>query len=180
MKKVMMHVLLIVSASLWAQEEDFTKLPGYIDMSRILDIDPSQATTEVEIKNPLLSLVAAATEDEDAELSGLLQSLKLIKVYSFEVDSGQAAGVRQRIETLDRQMRGDKWDRFIRVRDEDELTNVYLKMEQKRVVGLTVLSVEDDETVFVNIIGDIDMESVGKLGEKFDIPKLDSVQTKTY
>ena len=61
-------------------------------------------------------------------------------------------------------------------RERNELTNIYIKMEGSRVVGLTVMAVEKkNEAVFVNIVGDIDIDSIGKLGGKFNIPKLDSI-----
>ena len=34
------------------------------------------------------------------------------------------------------------------------------------------------EAVFVNIVGDINLETIGKLGAKFDIPALDQINGK--
>jgi hypothetical protein len=43
--------------------------------------------------------------------------------------------------------------------------------------GLVVMAVEEnDEAVFVNIVGEIDPEQLGKLSNKFHIPKLDSIE----
>jgi hypothetical protein len=166
------------AVALLAQDPIIKKQPGYIDFEKYFDLEPEEAKTEIEITNPLLSFVAQATEEEDEELSGLLKNLQLIRVFEFEIDSERMQSVKTRIEQLDKKMRKESWERFARVRKEDEVTNIYMKVDGKNVAGLTILSVDDDETVFVNIVGSINMESIGKLGAKFNIPKLDSLETE--
>ena len=45
------------------------------------------------------------------------------------------------------------------------------------IAGMVVMVVspEDDETVFVNIVGQIDPEQIGRIGRKFDIDPLDEM-----
>lgn len=170
--------VVLVPLMLYGQDEDLRKAPGYVEFSQIFDFATEQAATEIEIKNPLLSIVAEASEAEDPEMSKLLRFLKLIKVYSFETPPEQFGNIQERIERADKKFASQKWERFVRVREKDELTNIYMKLSGKKVAGLTILSVDQKETVFVNIVGEIDLSSVGKLGQKFNIPKLDTVQTR--
>ncbi len=171
-------ILILIPICLFGLDDDFEKAPGFIDLDQIFDFRTDSATTEIEIKNPLLSLVAEASEAEDPELSKLLSSLKFIKVYSFPTTPEQFDSIKERIDRADKKMLNRQWERFVRVRQKGELTNIYMKLDGKKVVGLTILAVDKEEMVFVNIVGTIDMSSIGKLGQKFSIPKLDTVQTK--
>lgn len=177
MKRSLVFLILL---SAWAcgamQEEDVTKLPGYVDLSQFLHKD-KDLITEVEISNPLLSLVAGATAQEDAELSRMLQVIKLIKVYSFDVKPNEMAALNERIQSADAGLIKAHWERFVKVREGKELTTVYLKMDQKQVVGLALLSVDEKEAAFINIVGAIDLKAMNRLGEKFNIPKLDSLSS---
>ncbi len=169
--------MVLVPLALFGQDDELEKAPGYIDLDQVFDFKKDTATTEIEIMNPLLSIVAEASEAEDPELAKLLSFLKFIKVYSFPTAPEQFDSIKERIDRADKKMLDRKWERFVRVKKSHELTNIYMKLAGKKVVGLTILAVDKDETVFVNIVGTIDMSSIGKLGQKFSIPKLDSVQT---
>lgn len=180
MKKRLFLTLVLVSISwVFAQEDNYSKYPGFIDFSRYFNIDPAHIKTEVEIKNPLLSLVASATKNEDKELSNLLDRLQLIKVYTFTTPSNKSTIIEQ-IEDLDKKMTTEKWDRFVKVREyeQNEVTNIYIKYDKDRVSGLTVLSLDNDETTLINIVGDIDMKSISKLSQQFNIPELDTLETE--
>ena len=170
--------LTLIPLCLFGQDDELEKTPGFVDLDQVFDFRTDSATTEIEIKNPLLSLVAEASEAEDPELAKLLSFLKFIKVYSFPTTPEQFDSIKERIDGADKKMVDRKWERFVRVRQKGELTNIYMKLVGKKVVGLTILAVDKEETVFVNIVGTIDMSSIGKLGQKFSIPKLDSMQTK--
>jgi len=53
---------------------------------------------------------------------------------------------------------------------------VHLKMGETLLQGITVMAVEEGESVtFVNIVGEIDPEQIGRLGRKFDIHELDEL-----
>ncbi|MBN1996353.1 DUF4252 domain-containing protein [candidate division KSB1 bacterium] len=178
MKTIIIFLLAGLSGVLYAQDSDYLEHPGYIDFRDFLNFNPEDAKTEIEISNPLLSIVADASKDEDQELSSFLKGLKLIKVYSFEIDSNQVRDIKSQIDRIDSKMQKQHWNRFVRVREKDEVTNIYLKSVDKTIVGLTLLSVNCTETVFINIVGHINLDSVSKLGTKFNIPQLDSVKVQ--
>ena len=179
MKRILFTGLCFVLVALgFGQESKTTHLAGYVDLKKVFDIDLDQVETEVEISNPLLALVAKATESEDQEFSELLAGLKMIKVYTFSTDSQERIKVKEKIDILDRQMTADKWNRFLRLRDGQEFTNGYLKFEGNKIDGFTLLSLDEQETVLINIVGDLNIESLSKLSKTFNIPKLDSLEEK--
>ncbi|MBD3384276.1 DUF4252 domain-containing protein [candidate division KSB1 bacterium] len=177
MKRIII-LLCFVPLLVFGQETDFSKMAGYIDLDELTKLFNSEAVTEVEIQNPLLSMAADMMEEEDPKVSSMLKTLQLIKVYTFENTVDQIKDIKAYIEELDGKLSSRKWNRFVKVRDENETTYVYLKNDGKKVKGLTVLSVDNDESTFVNIVGDIDLKNISSLGGQFNIPKMDSIQTR--
>ncbi|MBN1541184.1 DUF4252 domain-containing protein [candidate division KSB1 bacterium] len=171
-------LLLIFALGGQAQTTDAKKLVGYVDLGKYFDIDPKAVKTEVEISNPLLSLVAKASEGEDEKLSQLLNQLQLIKVYTLATDEKRLESIQEKIERLDTKLKSEKWDRFLRVREGEELTNGYLRLDGGKISGFTLLSVDGRETVLINIVGNLDLESLNRLSKTFDLPKLDSLEQK--
>ncbi len=177
MKKLVV-IFCMVPILLFSQQPEFSKASGYIDLDELAKLFDSDPVTEVEIQNPLLSMAADMMQEEDPKTSSMLKGLQLIKVYEFENRPGQVKDIKAYIEKLDKRMSKNKWNRFVKVREEAEITYVYLKNNGNKVKGLTVLSVDSSESTFVNIVGDIDINSISDLGGKFNIPKMDSIDTK--
>jgi hypothetical protein len=177
---MLIPLLVFVIPSAQAQDDqELKKHPGYVEFEDIdIPID-AEETVEVYVRGPLLKLVAQATDHEDPALSKLLSKLLLVKVNTFSIDSQSAQELKQKITKIESSLQNQKWEKVVRVKERDEIANVYLKMDNDRVIGLVVMAVEEgDEAVFVNIVGEIDMDSIGRLGRKFDIPKLDSIEVE--
>jgi len=66
------------------------------------------------------------------------------------------------------------WDRIVRVKKKNEVSNVYIKtVDDDKIEGLVVTNIDyDGEASFVNIVGNIDLDSIGRLSEKFNIPEI--------
>ena len=95
---------------------------------------------------------------------------------TFSLGNHDVETLIKKIAKIESGLQKSNWEKLVRVKEQNELANIYIKMEGSRVVGLTVMAVEKkNEAVFVNIVGDIDMDSIGKLGGKFNIPQLDSI-----
>ncbi|NOX19462.1 MAG: DUF4252 domain-containing protein [Chlorobi bacterium] len=169
--------LLLFSGMIFAQDDDYSKYPGYVDFGNFEKYEDSDNITEVVIEENLLRMVAKLAGDKDEELSGLIGGLKLIKVYSFEVDKNNETDIKKRIKNVDKKLMDQDWDRIVRVKQKDEITNIYIKTaNDNKVLGLVVASLEKDgEATFVNIVGNINLETIGRLSEKFNIPELEKV-----
>lgn len=150
-------------------EED----PGYIDFADIESWFNASPTIEVNIKGALLRLVAEASRYEDPDLAELLFKLKAIQMRGFPLRGSQYKDVERHADGMAQRLRDDGWDTVMRVRDYEERVDMYLKMHGEKIAGLVVMVVEpgEDETVFVNIVGDIDPEQIGRLGRKFNFSR---------
>lgn len=178
---LLLCTLFLASQSALAQEEDeeLRKQPGYVDFDEWIGRHAAESTVEIFIKDPILSLVARLTENGDSELSNVLSALKLIRVQSYPLEESSTREIQFRIEKIRRKLEADQWEMVVRARELTEEMHVYIKSSRNRIDGLVILSAEYGEEIsFVNIVGDIDLNSIAKVGEQFDIPGLDSLQTQ--
>ena len=168
----LMMILLAGTAS--AQEEE----PGYVDFST-LDI-PFEGGSSVEIllRRPLLRLISESSREEDPEFADLLTRLRLIHVQSFPFAPGDAEYINERVSrAADRFDRDNDWERVVRIKGRTESSFINLKMRRDRVVGLLLMVVDPKHEVFyVNIVGDIDLGQVGRIGRKFKISQLEDIR----
>lgn len=179
MRKIYILIIsILLPGILISQEKDYTKLPGFVELKDIEKFKDSEETVEVFITKPLLTLVAAATSENDPELSRLLKNLALIKVDNFKIKKERTDDVQEIIKKISKNLLEKNWSRIVRVREDEERVEIFIKNGGEQVAGLLIMSLENEEATFVNIVGNIDMESLGKLSRKFDIPKLDSLTTK--
>lgn len=185
MKKIIYAVLLVfmtASINLFAQNKaDYKNDPGYVDFGNMSKYLNGDNVTEVNIESYLLKMVGRATEEDDPELSKMLNGLKLIKVYSFKVPVKNQGEVVSKIGEINSKLESDDWNRIVKVKSPKDNANVYIKTnkDQSHILGLVVTSLDKKgDAAFVNIVGRIDLDAIGKLGSKFNIPSLDSVNNK--
>jgi len=164
-------------------EAEIKKLPGYVDFDAMKLFEGQEAKVEVYLKDPMLELVSKFVKSEDPELFEVLAKLKLVRVQIFEVDHVQAQKVSEVTTATAKQLDGKGWERIVRVREDDEHVDVYLKpsKEYEWLDGLVVMVVDGgDEAIFVNIVGQIHPDDISKLAEHFDIDELDIDSSKVH
>ncbi len=57
----------------------------------------------------------------------------------------------------------------MQVNEEDEQVMIYMKMDGDNMEGLTVMVVDEEEAVFVNVIGQLNPAELGKVMETLDV-----------
>jgi Domain of unknown function (DUF4252) len=180
--KLLPVLILFFSISLCAQEKyDYSNDPGYVDFGDLSKFQNDSDVTEVLVERNLLKMVANATRNSDTALYDLLNGLKLVKVNSFRSSEKDKTSLTQKMESINKNLISKDWDRIVHVKSGDEYTNVFIKSSSSddNIYGLVVTSYQKDgEASFVNIVGKINLESIGRLGAKFDIPSLDHITKK--
>ncbi len=173
-------IILLTSFTLFAQTDDVKKEPGYVDFGDLSRFENSTGVTEVILEEDLLSTLAQLSSEEDENIMAILNGLKLVKANVFEVNEENRDELKSRIDNIDSKLTGSKWKRIVRTRSAEETANVYIKQNKsKQIIGLAVTTLENEgEAAFVNIVGTIDLTTIGKLGNKFNIPHLDGVGKK--
>ncbi len=169
-----MLALLLGATAGWAQD-NLEKHPGYVDFKTLgisRDLEP---TAEVNIKGSLLRLLAGSAAEDDPQLKSVLKRLLAIRVETYELDSLTAGGYQKTAENVAKYLEGRGWETIVSARERGERAKICIKTEGDAIVGLFVMSVERDEAAFVNIVGNIDPDEIGKLGRDLDISPLDSM-----
>lgn len=161
-------------------DADIRKLPGYVDFNSIDLFKNREAKVEVNLKGPMLQLVSKfAKYDEKGEYD-VLSRLKLVNVHIFDIDHDTAKKFSEASRGIAAQLDKKGWERIVRVRDEGDHVDVYFKPshDYEWIDGIVVMVVgDDDEAVFVNVVGQIRPEDIGRLGGQFGIHELEGIDS---
>ena len=181
-KKLVMIVILmgfLVSTG-FAQKNDYSSYKGFIDFGNLEQFETGEEVTEVLIEEHLIRMVAKLATKEEPELSSVLDGIKLIKVHSFEISKENTEKLSNKVKEIDKTLMNEGWDRIVRTKSKEETVNVYiLTNNEEKIEGLVVASFEKDgDATFVNIVGDINLETIGELSNKFDIPSIGGIHEK--
>jgi hypothetical protein len=184
-------LLTLCVASPWMQSDahaqsrndKFSDAPGYFDFGDIDKFTDGDEMVEIDLAQPLLGLFAGLMDGEDPEIGDLLRSVDLVNVRVFSYERDVADKLREHVGSISGRLEKDGWDSIVRVRGEDEHVNVYVKMhgakrgeaadEDTTLEGIAILALEDDEAVFVNVVGSFGMDEISLLGRHFDIPHME-------
>jgi len=157
--------VMLSAAPAFAGGEPVEKMPGYVDFSGIKGLEDAEEMVEVYIKKPLLDMVAEMSRDQDSTLYELLKDIYLIQVRTFSSD-GETAELKKFTEKLKK----EGWEPVVRARERGEYAEIYVKSHKGNFAGIVVVSNDGNEVALVNIVGSVDLKSLGKLREKFDLP----------
>lgn len=174
--------LFLMTVTLTAQTGDVTIEPGYVDFGSFEALQNSTKVTEVLLDEDLLSALATISNEDDPNIMAILNGLKLVKANVFEINDENESELIKRINEIDSKLVKRNWKRIVKTKSDDEIANIYIKQNsQKKIIGLVVTSFnkeDKNEAAFVNIVGTIDLATIGKLGKKFNIPTLENVKHK--
>jgi hypothetical protein len=184
MKKINFLIILLylivslpITALIADEDKEIKDHPGYVNFDEIEIPGDAEETVEVYVKGPLLKLLAKASEDDDPGLADVLSKLLMVRINTFSIDHDLADKLKPKINKIEDKLKDQKWEKVVRVKDRYDLVNIFIKVDnQDRIVGVVVMAIEDeDEAVFVNIVGETDWRSIRKIGRKFDIDELEDL-----
>ena len=158
-------------------DSELRALPGYVDFGDVWKFSDGDQEVEIELTQPLLSVVAPFLRSEDPELADLILDLHLVRVNAFDFDRDDRDEVLEMMRSNAEKLRKGTWDNIVKVRGEDENVNVFVSIEgdgsdpgETYLNGLAVLVVDDGEAAFVNVVGRFRMEDIARIGAHFDLP----------
>lgn len=160
-------VAALVSLPALAQEDALKAFPGYVDFGELTSMF-GEPTVQISVGESLLGLVASLSAEEDPEAAALFKRLYGVRVNVFETDA-MVQGAIERVKGVSSKLSEQGWESVVTVNSDDEQVRVFMKINNSQVEGITVMALEETEAVFVNVIGDIDPEELGRVMENFDI-----------
>jgi hypothetical protein len=181
MKRLMgcFAVLLLSAVTLFAQKEDYSKNPGYLDFGSLASFASGDKGQEVIVEQGLFKMLAKMAGEENKEIAQQLSALKLVRFNSFDVEAGNVNAIENKIASIDKDLLGKNWDRIVRTKSVNEYMNIYIKTagtEKFLGVVLTSINSKTKKASFINVVGDIDPELIGKLAKDLNIPELAKVR----
>jgi hypothetical protein len=145
------------------------QLPAQLLQLRITGLDglasKAKESVDITLDSNLLQmaggfLVGKGKDGDKAK--ELLTGLKAITVRHYEFnEEGQ-----YRVEDLDRirtQLQAPGWSKIIASQSKGEISEVYTRTEQGKVVGFAIIAAEPKELTVVAIEGNIDLNDLSKL-----------------
>jgi uncharacterized protein DUF4252 len=136
-------------------------------------------SVNITIGGPLLRLVSRfaanhedADQEEQAALS-ILNDVSSIQVRNFSFDEEDAYSMAD-VDSVRKQLDGPCWNHLVQQqkRASREATDVFMCLEDGKVMGIAVIASEPREFTIVNVIGNIDIDKLSKLEGQFGIPKM--------
>lgn len=178
--KIFLIFSFVMPLMLSAQKKDYSSEKGYVDFKDLSKYETGEKYMEVILEDNLLKLASKFAKHDDPELAELIANLKLVQVYGVEVNNENAAVLKNRVDGVNNMLMEKKWDRIVRMKDRGENVSVLINVGSGTEVNGLVVTVFDDnkEATFVNIVGKIDLETIGRLTDQWDIPHLDKVGKK--
>ncbi len=174
MKLMTLGIACLVATTAVQAQTDLTKEPGYVDLDAMEAWFGEEPFLFVSVKGVLLNLVAEASSIEDPDLADLLRKLKAVQVRGYKNDGVDLKAIRGRASAFTRDLERKGWEAAVRVRDKGEQVELLMRSDGEAIAGLMiVVAKDDDEMVFVNIVGDIEPSQIARLGRKFDIDELE-------
>ena len=145
-----------------------------IDLS-VLDKLGSRAKSSVNVTldEDKLKFASAFLSNEDEKqgaAKALVGGLKSINVRVLEFDNA-GSYTSADMDAIRSQVRGTGWSKLVEARDGDEIAEVYMFSVGKQMGGMTVIAGEKRELTVVNIVGLIDLKTLGSLAGQLGIPK---------
>lgn len=164
------------AANLHAQPTALLENPGYLHLDEVLENNQQYLKTEVYLKQYILRMVARVAAAEEPEFAQMLNSIQLIRVMTFEYDETGVENAQDSANTLLSHMNKGMWDTLVRSRDDDNAVNISMQSNQEDIINaLAVVTWDNQSMTVVNLVGEIDLDMLARLGEQFGIDPLENI-----
>lgn len=157
----------LVSMPVLAQEDELRDLDGFIDFGD-LSATYGEPKISINIGGTLLQFVGMMSEEGNPETSEIMSQLKGVRVFGYPIadDPGVA---REKFGEVKNTLKSKGWEPVVQVNEEDEQVLIYMKMNGASMEGMTVMTVDEEEVMFINIIGKLDPKQLGKVMQGLDV-----------
>lgn len=170
MRKLAIGVFtMLLALSVVAQEDELKTMPGYVAFES-LDEVYGEPKVRVNVGGFLLSLMSKAAKN-DPEAAAVLEGLEGVRINVYST-GGEVAPAIDQLQNAKNMLSNQNWEPIIQVNEDRQNVQVFIKANGEGVQGLTVMAVDADDAVFVNILGSIDPENLGAIMDQFDVDLL--------
>lgn len=168
MKRLMIAVLTaFMTLPVLAQEDALKDLPGYIDFGELTSAY-GEPKVNITIGGTLLNFVGAMASKEDPDAAQVFRQLKGVRVSTYAT-GGDIGAALDELNSVKRKLQESDWEAVVQVNDEGEHVQIFLKIAGDLIDGLVLMAVDDEEAVFINVLGSLDPMQLSQVMENFDV-----------
>ena len=170
MKKFLsIFLVLCFSLPAAAQDGELASMPGYVDFGSLSTVygEPRVMINISGLILQFMSAAAAASKDEP-EAAELMRSLKAVRVNVYDT-AGALGPAREQIASVRAMLEKSAWQPVVQVNDSGEEVQIFMKTDDTGIQGLTVMTVDSEEAVFINILGQINPEQLNVVMSRLNL-----------
>jgi hypothetical protein len=150
-----------------AQEDALKDLPGYIDFGQ-LNSAYGEPKVNITIGGTILNFVGAMAKKDDPEAAAVFSKLKGVRVSTYNTE-GDAGAALDQLNSVKSKLQSSNWEPVVQVNDGDEQVQIFLKVAGEVIDGLVLMAVDEEEAVFINVIGSLDPQELSQVMDNFDV-----------
>jgi len=149
---------------------------GYYPIEEMGIFGEGDLEVDVDLSGAMLRVAAGAMENQNEGLAELVANLERVRVQVGVPSAVNAATVAQKMADAQAALPGAGWQKILSVEESSETVYLYAIESAGNIAGLTAfVNGEDGEVVVVNIVGDINPETLGRLLANMDDFDLDEL-----
>jgi len=173
MKRSMMSKIMVglfcalLSLPAIAQEDELKDLPGYVDFGDLSSMY-GEPKIIINLGGTMLNFVGMMSSSESPETADLISKLKGVRVMIYAIEE-KAEAAKSQFSEVKSKLKSSGWEPIVQVNEDDEQVLIYIKMAGDNMEGMTVMVVDEEEAVFVNVIGQLNPAELGKVMEALDM-----------
>jgi hypothetical protein len=140
---------------------------GYADLDS-LGVFDTDRTMALSIGPTLIRVAIWALDDDEPETAELLKGIDGVRIRIYEID-GDSSRVAERVQRMSMRLREDNWQPVMLVQDDGEQTHMLTRSEGDRILGITLITSDDEEAVVINLMGHLDPNHFGEAMAALDV-----------
>jgi hypothetical protein len=170
--------LLVATAPLSRAAE----VPGFVDFGKLAPGDSGAEFVEVNVNSNLISMVARLAHKSEPDVASIIQGLKSIRVNVVGLTDENRSDVVNRVKAIRADLDTQGWDKVVNVQQKKEDVGVYVKTSGADAIQGVVVTVLDGkkQAVLINVVGNINPDKLGMLGERFNIDPLKKMAPRKH
>jgi hypothetical protein len=149
-----------------AQETNLSQLPGFINFASLSEVY-GEPRVMINISGFLLKFMAMASKD-DPQASEVMRNLQAVRVNVYNT-AGIMTPALEQIANVKAMLNKDGWQPVVQVTEDSEEVQIFMKGNEAGMQGLTVMTVDAKEAVFINILGEIDPSQVSSIMNRINV-----------
>lgn len=158
--------------------------PGFVDFGKLgadskLDKE-GKLTLRVSLYGPMLKMVAEFSQTQEPDFADVVSKLQGIFASIYKVPVADQDQVYRLARETAGRLATRGWQTVVEIHtDQGETSYIQVRTDGKRIFGLAVMFFEPDDGTagFINVVGDVSPEEIGRLGRTFKIQALEHLDT---